>query len=109
MDGDLVRALRSRDIDVLTALDANMIRRADEDHLAFAADERRVLYSFNLADFWRIHEVWVRQSRPHAGMLLAQQQRYTVGEQLRRIVRVVGNRSAESMQNHVEFLSYWKP
>jgi hypothetical protein len=36
MDGDLVRGLRSRGIDILTATDARMIRRQDEEHLSLA-------------------------------------------------------------------------
>jgi PAS domain-containing protein len=59
MDSDLVRALRSRGIDVLTAADAGMIRRADEDHLHWATVQGRVLYSFNVADFHEIHTEWM--------------------------------------------------
>ena len=36
MDGDLVRGLRSRGIDVVTAAGVDMIRRKDEDHLGLA-------------------------------------------------------------------------
>lgn len=70
----LVSALRARGLDVLTAHEAAMIERPDEDHLAFAAAEGRVLYSFNVADYCRLHA----QGRPHFGLLLAQQQRYSV-------------------------------
>lgn len=107
MDGDLVRALRSRSIDVLTALDAGMIRREDGDHLRFATEHGRVLYSFNLADYDEIHRAWLSDRRDHAGMILAQQKRLSIGEQLRRLVRLVGSRPPESMRNHVEFLSRW--
>jgi len=108
MDGDLVRALRSRGLDVLTALDAGMIGRADEDHLRFATNQDRVLYSFNLADFFQIHGAWLAAGSPHAGMILAQQQRLSVGEQMRRITRLAGSRTAESMRNNVEFLNNWR-
>ena len=58
MDGDLVRGLRSRGIDVITAADAGMIRRKDEEHLSFAAMRGRALYSFNVGDFHQIHTEW---------------------------------------------------
>jgi len=58
MDGDFVRGLRSRGIDVITAADAGMIRRKDEEHLSFAAIEGRALYSFNVGDFHQIHTEW---------------------------------------------------
>ena len=48
MDQDLVRALRARGVDVVTALDDGMIERADEDHLLWAATQARVLFSFNV-------------------------------------------------------------
>ena len=37
MDGDLVRALRRHHVDTLTAFEAGMIQREDEDHFRFAA------------------------------------------------------------------------
>ena len=40
MDGALVRGLPSRKIDVITAFDAAMIRRPDEEHLRFAAEQK---------------------------------------------------------------------
>jgi hypothetical protein len=107
MEGDLVRGLRSRGIDVITAFDADMIRRRDEEHLEQATVQGRVLYSFNVGDFHEIHCDWLASSRIHCGMVLAQQKRYSVGEQIRRLVRLVGSLSAESMRNREEFLSRW--
>ncbi len=55
MDRDLVRALRARGVDVLTALEAGKIERADSEHLEHATVQNRVLYSFNIGDFYRLH------------------------------------------------------
>jgi len=85
MDQRLARTLRARGLDVQTALDADMIERPDEDHLAHAAEHDRVLYSFNVGDFYRLHTRFLEQGRGHAGVVLAQQQRYAVGEQMRRL------------------------
>ena len=63
MDGDLVRGLRSRGIDVITAADAGMIRRKDEEHLNFAAMRGRALYSFNVGDYHQIHTEWTSTGR----------------------------------------------
>jgi uncharacterized protein with PIN domain len=79
MDQRLAQALRARGVDVQTALDADMVERADEDHLAHAAEQDRVLYSFNVEDFYRLHTRFLEQGRTHAGVVLAQQQRYVVG------------------------------
>ena len=55
MRAALARGLRARGIDVLTAQEAGMIERSDPDHLAFAAGAGRVLCTFNVGDFWRLH------------------------------------------------------
>ena len=47
------------------------------------------------------------QGRSHAGLILAQQQRYPVGDQMRRLLRLVAAKSAEQMRNRIEFLSAW--
>jgi hypothetical protein len=50
MRRSLVFSLRARNVDVLTALEAEMINRSDDDHLAAAAASGRALYTFNVAD-----------------------------------------------------------
>jgi hypothetical protein len=108
MDKALVQALRARSADVITALEAGMIERPDEHHLAYATAQGRVLYSFNVGDFYRLHTAFLAQGQSHAGIILAQQQRYTVGEQMRCLLRLIATKSAEDMQNQLEFLSAWE-
>ena len=55
MDHALVRALRARGVDVVTALDEGMIERGDEEHLRYAAAKGRALCTFDVADFHRLH------------------------------------------------------
>jgi hypothetical protein len=107
MDRDLVRALRARGVDVLTAHETGFIERPDEDHLEWATSQGRVLYSFNVGHFYRLHGDYLREGRSHAGMVLAQQQTYSVGEQMRRLLKLIATRSAEEVRNQVEFLSAW--
>jgi hypothetical protein len=103
----VVEALRARAVDVLTALDAGMIERDDEEHLAFGAAHGRALLSFNVGDFHRLPAAWLARSQRHAGIVLAQQQRYSVGELVRRLLNLLAARSAEDMVDRVEFLSGW--
>jgi hypothetical protein len=107
MDRDLVRALRARGVDVITAQEVDMMGRSDEDHLLFATGQGRVLYSFNRGDFFRLHTQYVTNAKSHAGILLARQQHYSVGEQMRRLLRVMAVRSAADMCDRIEFLSAW--
>lgn len=76
--------------------------------MAFAAERGCVLYSHNTSDFHRLHAEWTRAGREHAGMILAPQQRFSVGEQLRRILRIGATASAEDMRNRIEFLGNWR-
>ena len=107
MDQELVRALRARGLDVATASDDGLIERADEDHLRWATSQNRVLFSFNVGHFYHLHTVFLAEGRSHAGMILAPQQHFSVGEQLRRILHLAASRSSEEMRHRVEFLSAW--
>jgi hypothetical protein len=107
MDSDLVRALRLRGVDVLTAYEARLVGQADLKQLLYASANGRSLYSFNVADFMKIHDAYPSRGAHHAGIILAQQQRYNVGEQMRRLLRLIGTKPAEQMQDRVEFLSAW--
>src|SRR5437762_1161098 len=84
----LVQALRTRGVDVLTAQEAGMVGQPDADHLAFATGEGRVLCTFNVGDFWALHGEYLLAGRSHAGIVLMPQQRYAIGEQLRRLLRL---------------------
>lgn len=105
MDQRLVQALRARGMDVQTALEAGLIARPDEEHLAYAAQQGRVLYTFNVADFYQLHARFLEQGRSHAGLVLAAQQRYSVGEQMRRLLRLRGQYTADEMEDRVVFLT----
>ena len=94
-------------MNVLTALEAALTGQSDEKQLAYATECECVLYSYNASDFHRLHTEWVSAGRDHAGMILAPQQRFSVGEQLRRILRIRAALSADSMKGRVEFLSNW--
>ena len=83
MDSDLVRALRLRGVDVTTALDLDLTNSTDEEHLQRAITNGRVLYSFNVSDFMALHTVYLAAGKDHTGLILGQQQRYSVGEQMR--------------------------
>ncbi|HMF57255.1 MAG TPA: DUF5615 family PIN-like protein [Pyrinomonadaceae bacterium] len=79
-DKDLVRALALRGIDLLTANKAGLRHRPDAEHLAYATAQGRALCSFNVGDYKALHYAYISQDMTHAGIILAQQQRYSVGE-----------------------------
>jgi hypothetical protein len=85
-----------------------MIHRSDEAHLEYAARHGRVICSFNVADFARLHGEWLSLGRNHAGILLVQQlRRYSVGTQLRALLRLSAELNATDIRNRLVYLSNW--
>ena len=107
MGRKLVAALRDRDVVVATAYDSNQVKASDERQLEFATSNSFVLYTFNVCDYYELHTQWLASDRNHAGMILAQQQRFSIGEQLSRLLRLRSLISTEEMRNKAEFLGDW--
>jgi len=107
MDSDLVAALRSRGVAVITAADAGLVETPDEQQWAFATEHGCVLYTFNVSAFHRLHTPWLRAGREHGRIIVAPQQRFSVGEQLRRVLRLRAAVTADGMRSQVEFLANW--
>jgi len=107
MQRAVVQGLRARGVDATTAHEAGMAGATDEEQLEFARDQGRVLFSFNVSDFFRIQTEWLSQGKSHAGMILAPQQQYSVGERIRRLLKLNAALSAEDMRDRLEFLSDW--
>lgn len=102
----LIKALRSRAVDVLTAKEANLISKSDEEHLEFAASFNRVLFTFNTRDFVRLHTEYLSTGRFHSGIIVSNQAQ--VGVIVRRLLKLLDTRSAAEMHNWLEFLSNWR-
>ena len=103
----LVRELRARGIDVTTALEEGTLGLDDVEQLEYAKSKSRVIYTFNVSDFYNLHTQYMEQGKNHSGIILIHQQQFTVGEQIRRVLRLLANKSAEDMQDNIEFLSSW--
>ena len=100
----LAQALRNAGVDVVTTSDANNLSLPDEEQLIWAKKQNRVIYSFNISDFSRLHANFIEKNMVHAGIIMATRQSYSIGEQLRRILRLINTKSAEEMINQLVFL-----
>lgn len=107
IDEDFIKALRYRNVDVLTVTDVGMLHRSDEDQLDWARQNGRVIFSFNIRDFYRLHTNLIEQGFSHAGIILAPQQRYGIGDLMRGVLRLINTKSSAEMQGQLEFLSNW--
>ncbi|BBD54752.1 hypothetical protein PCC7805_01480 [Planktothrix agardhii] len=103
----LIQALRSADLDVVTVADVNRLGYSDEDQLLWAIEQGRIIYSFNIGDFCHLHRDFMVQEISHAGIILVPQQKYSIGQQLQGLLKLVSQYSAEDMINQLLFLSYY--
>ena len=99
----VVQGLRARGIDVITVLDAGMSEQDDRAQLEYAAAQGRVLYTFNVGHFYQLHSEYLAQSKSHAGIILVYRQRYSIGEQIRRLLKEMTTKSTEEMKNDIHF------
>lgn len=94
----VVRGLRQRGIDVLTVAEADRLGAADEEHLAFAFQEGRTVFSQD-DDFLRLAAAGVS----HAGIVYATQGT-PIGEVIRGLVLIYQILEAEELVGQLEFL-----
>jgi predicted nuclease of predicted toxin-antitoxin system len=80
----LAQLLTPHGFDCLTAAHAGRLGESDEEQLAFATRERRVLITHNARDYYRLAIEWARQGREHSGIVLATRRRdvFQVGQRV---------------------------
>ncbi len=67
----LARVLLGRGFDVLTARDADMLRKTDEEQLLFGTKQGRVIVTHNRRHFEKLHLDFVQQQLEHSGIVIA--------------------------------------
>ncbi len=102
----LIKALRARNIDILTAKEADLIQTPDQEHLEYATSLNRAVFTFNTRDFVRLHTEYLSTGRHHAGIIVSNQ--VQIGVIIRRLLKLLDARSATEMDNWLEYLSNWR-
>ena len=100
----LVVALRARGADVETVSDAGLRGKDDKTQLEWAASNKRTLYTFNVADFCKLHREYLDHGAEHAGIIVVPRQRYDVKQQIRLLLNVLNGKSAQELRNQLHFL-----
>ncbi len=78
----ITEQLRRRGVDVLTAIEDNADRLADEELLKRAHSLGRVMFTQDIR-FKALAEDWQRSGRPFAGLLFGHQRHGTIGQYVR--------------------------
>jgi flavorubredoxin len=100
----LVQGLRARGVDVTTVIDEGLNERDDNAQLERATQQHRVIYTFNVGDFCKLHRDYLAAGKSHAGIIVVYRQRYSVGEQIRRLIELMETKSPEEMRDRLKFL-----
>lgn len=91
----------------MTTNEANIVGVDDEVQLEHAARQHAAIVTNNICDYTALHTRWLAEGRPHAGVVLFPQQKYSVSEVVRRLAHLRRTRSAEEMRGRLEWLSRW--
>ena len=95
----VAQGLRIRGFDVTTTKDAGLLSASDEEQLAFALRESRVMVSHD-ADMLRL----AHAGAPHAGVAYCHREKYKVGQIISRLLALAARIPPEQMKNRIEFL-----
>jgi uncharacterized protein with PIN domain len=99
VDPAIAAGLRARGIDVTTTIEAGLENASDEQHLRFAHEDGRVVFTQD-RDFLRLHSAGVH----HAGIAYCEQQARSIGEIIRYLALMHDCLTAEEIAGQVEFV-----
>lgn len=103
----VIDGLTRRGMDVLTTRSAGNTRLADDGQLQFAFENGRVMYSANRHDFARLHSLWMKAGREHAGIIVRARQLIDPAEEIRALLGIAEHYELKPMHNVLLFLENW--
>ena len=102
----LALALRSRDVDAISVQELGRRGLTDEEQLKFATAHGWTFFTYNVGDFARLHNQFIKEGREHRGIIVSRQ--LAIREALERICNLANTLTAAEMINRLEFLSSWR-
>lgn len=99
VNGAIADGLRRRGVDVTTTPEEGLIGADDEEQLAFAFSQSRVIFTQD-DDFLRLHQAGTE----HAGITYCKQSSRAIGDILRFLILIWECLEPEEMRDRVEFL-----
>jgi hypothetical protein len=95
----IAEGLRRRGFEVTTAVGADLLNATDEEHLAFASSQGRVMVTYD-SDYLRLHQTGIQ----HEGIAYCEPGTRTLGQVLKSFVLIGEVLVSADMHNHVEYL-----
>jgi predicted nuclease of predicted toxin-antitoxin system len=95
----IANGLRLRGIDVTTSPEKGLIGASDQQQLAYALSQQRVIFTFD-DDFLTLASTGIE----HYGVIYTRQQRQSIGKIINDLILIWECLEPEYMYNNVEFL-----
>ncbi|PZO57648.1 MAG: hypothetical protein DCF15_06570 [Phormidesmis priestleyi] len=95
----VTKGMRRRGVDVITTSEANMIGASDEEQLAFALSQNRVIFTQD-DDFLRLHQA----TEHHAGIVYCYKGSRSTGEIIQALYLIWECISPDEIMAQVEFI-----
>ena len=99
----IATGLRLRGYDVMTVKEANRRGLSDIEQLRYAVSEKWAVFTFNIADFCKLHSELIRKGSTHEGIILSAQ--LPIGVVVKRLVKILGRMKSDEIRNKVVWLS----
>ncbi len=100
----VAEGLKRRGVDAFTARDVSNLGLSDEEQLTFAHSQGAVIFTHD-DDFLQIAlTTWLAAGHEHSGIVYTHQQRFGMGEIIRRLKVLDELLTQTDMDNHVELL-----
>jgi predicted nuclease of predicted toxin-antitoxin system len=96
------RALRQRGYDVVHAQELERKGLSDLSQLAYAVDQQRCLFTFNVRDFVILHNQHVESQKDHWGIIVTKQM--PLRTTLRKLLQLIQFKNKETIKNRLAFL-----
>ena len=97
--------LRKAGFDAISTPQAGRLGESDAAQLQWSTAEDRVLVTFNVQDFARLHHEWLQQNHHHAGLIVSRQR--PIGDVVKRLVALASTLTQDEMKDRLEYLSNW--
>lgn len=91
-------------IEVITTAEANNLSCSDLEQLQWSTEQKRVIYSYNVGDFCRLHKFYQEKKKEYSGIILGKLN-LSIGQQLRGFLKIIELKTPETMYNQLIFLS----
>ena len=95
----IATALRLKGYDVISAHEVQKHSLSDDQQLEYAIAEGRAILTFNVGDFNRLHNEYIKSGKNHFGILLSKQ--IPISETIKRLVKFLYAHSSEEIRNNI--------